>query len=637
MFSTLGQPNSHETQSYRDRESPPHLPQAIKYTRRVDGVLESKGRPVLEDLEPPFPQQPIARLAHGLDRVLFNPGVYWFQDPRSRVYNFPTWLENVPSVNDFSFERVGTFVSSSRDQQDLWTLAKREDRTFAGSTSSLTGLLSHVYFLLSRDRHVNTANISQHFQHEPKGFTPGQRMPTSVVLKHNDGVYAIDSDKKETDLADRNVLTWLGTMLEKFLTMPQEQFSRLLYASDDPLDLTKIPEREAYRFSKSEKFVMRSQLDCHDPRVPGTGVFDIKTRAVFPIRMDVMNYEENSGYLIRKLHGPLESFEKEYYDLIRSAFLKYSFQARIGNMDGVFVAYHSTNRIFGFQYIPLDEMDECLFGAAGRGDRVFEKCVPLLEAILSEAITLFPSQSLKLTMDKRDGENTLNAFIQPEIWNETREGPTPVVQLDVTVENFLDGVSVPGAEAVGSDIGAWVSLYSISTPILSQDDIRARLLSIKERQFRSYSLPTGISLDAMEARWADLSFDKNRTSDVAFDPRLWRPARGNVMRLRQLAQAGREETERAMLDERERPKVVWGEPYLAAGERKESSAGADAAIGLEAGGIGAEGLQVGESKVGFADAERLRAREDGVSYPKPATDDKGTDRDVDSWPASKRR
>lgn len=69
---------------------------------------------------------------------------------------------------------------------------------------------------------------------------------------------------------------------------------------------------------------MRSQLDCHDVRLPGTGVFDIKTRACTPTRLDVLNYKEHAGYTIKKLHGQLESFEKEYYDLIRSAFLKYS-------------------------------------------------------------------------------------------------------------------------------------------------------------------------------------------------------------------------------------------------------------------------------------------------------------------------
>lgn len=43
--------------------------------------------------------------------------------------------------------------------------------------------------------------------------------------------------------------------------------------------------------AQSDKFIMRSQLDCVDPRLPGTGVFDIKTRACVSIRMDILNYE----------------------------------------------------------------------------------------------------------------------------------------------------------------------------------------------------------------------------------------------------------------------------------------------------------------------------------------------------------
>lgn len=36
---------------------------------------------------------------------------------------------------------------------------------------------------------------------------------------------------------------------------------------------------------------MRSQLDAHDPRLPGNGVFDIKTRATIAIRKDPYNHE----------------------------------------------------------------------------------------------------------------------------------------------------------------------------------------------------------------------------------------------------------------------------------------------------------------------------------------------------------
>jgi hypothetical protein len=36
--------------------------------------------------------------------------------------------------------------------------------------------------------------------------------------------------------------------------------------------------------------MMRSQLDCQDDRLPGSGVFDVKTRACLPIRHDRGNY-----------------------------------------------------------------------------------------------------------------------------------------------------------------------------------------------------------------------------------------------------------------------------------------------------------------------------------------------------------
>jgi Mitochondrial protein Pet127 len=131
-----------------------------------------------------------------------------------------------------------------------------------------------------------------------------------------------------------------GTLLEKFLTTPPEEFLRLVRSVDDPTAVAKDPRNEAYRYAKvsfcfilvlffrviffqSDKFVLRSQLDCFNSRLPGTGVFDIKTRAVMSIRHDVLNFEENSGYQIRSVRGFVESFEREYYDLIRSAFLKY--------------------------------------------------------------------------------------------------------------------------------------------------------------------------------------------------------------------------------------------------------------------------------------------------------------------------
>ena len=88
------------------------------------------------DIEPINEMRPISQLAHGLDRALFkyvdgvihsksssdqlnSPGVNWLQDPRSRIFNYDPWLQKIPSVRDFAFERLPGFVKSSRDEVRL--------------------------------------------------------------------------------------------------------------------------------------------------------------------------------------------------------------------------------------------------------------------------------------------------------------------------------------------------------------------------------------------------------------------------------------------------------------------------------------------------------------------------------------
>ncbi|KAG9315444.1 hypothetical protein JVU11DRAFT_3055 [Chiua virens] len=575
------------SQASSSRALPPHR---IPYVRRTEGYISDdteKCTTVLRDVESPSEHKPIAQLAHGLDRVLFNPGIYWLRDPRSRIYNFTPWLESIPSVTDFAFERVTGFVKSSMDN-DLWKVAKQHKRPFAGSTSSLTGLLSHCYFLISGDKDVDTSLLSRGFSHQPTNFTPGQRMPTSVVLNHKEGVWLIDSDKTE-ELAEKNVLTWMGTMLEKFLTVSEGEFKKLLRSSpvsEEDADT----RREAYRYAMSDRFVMRSQLDCVDSRLPGTGVFDIKTRAALPIRLDILNYEENSGYLIKSLTGPLESFEREYYDLIRSAFLKYSFQARIGNMDGVLVAYHNTARIFGFQYVSLEEMEERLYGS-GNGTRIFNKCVSLLERVLSDAVSIYGERSVRCTFETRELSQELNVWIQPVEWDDEAEGkPCPITELDVRVTNFLDGKEVKGSKAVADGRG-WVAQWTLTEAALDQTDIQRRLEAARERQFTALSFPAGITtLEEMEKVWAKIDFGGKHSAQemmAAMTQLASRPATSegqsedvddavgatpassfpsafltfrepdkSIRQLRQLAQQGREKTLQEEAEGRE--KVVWG-------------------------------------------------------------------------------
>ena len=292
-------------------------------------------------------------------------------------------------VEEFDFNALSQFVTSSKDQA-LRQIAQKHGKRYVGSTSSMTKALSHFHFLLSQWRPININMLSKGFNDKNQlSFSEITKLPTSLFLRWNGGTYAIDDDK-EYDTA--NILSMLGKSMEKLLTMSTQDFERYRRTDADEgstLDGT-IPD--SYHYSTMGDFLMRSQLDAHDSRLPGTGMFDLKTRAVVSIRMNVQDYEKGMGYEIKERQGTWESFEREYFDLIRKAFLKYSLQVRMGRMDGIFVAFHNIARIFGFQYISLPEMDQSIHGSFNTtiGDSEFKLSLDLFNKVLNKATKRFP-------------------------------------------------------------------------------------------------------------------------------------------------------------------------------------------------------------------------------------------------------
>jgi Mitochondrial protein Pet127 len=312
----------------------------------------------------------------------------YLQDPRSLVYNFDPYLENIMPMDEFDYDALMEYITSSRDTT-LGDMAREHGANFVGSTSSMTSSLCHFHFLLSAWRPVNISMLSSEFATAYKSFTAMTRSPAGIFLRYKgDGVYAIDADKMYD--TNETVLQWLGRSMEKMLTLPPEQMEKYRKTQSHMLEPHERGQPEGYHYTLSNTILMRSQLDCNDARLPGTGVFDLKTRACLAVRMNVHGYEVGADYEIRHLTGLYNSFEREYYDMIRSAFLKYSLQVRIGNMDGIFVAYHNTKRIFGFQYISLDEMDAAIHGNPEVGKQEFHFSVKLFNETLSRAVQQFP-------------------------------------------------------------------------------------------------------------------------------------------------------------------------------------------------------------------------------------------------------
>ncbi|KAJ9113931.1 hypothetical protein QFC19_000126 [Naganishia cerealis] len=458
------------------------------------------------------------------------------------VYNFPPSIENIPRRDQFAAHRLPGYVTASEDK-DLLNLAKQHQLKYYGSTSTLTAALSQIYFLISGFRPVNTSNLSQVFADE----------------LHDQSV---ESSANDIRYSPRQ-----GRVMEKMVTSDEKEMSRFMVSSPD----SAVPEseqnqREAYHYSK---------LDCYDQRLPGNGTFDIKTRAALVIRHDRANYEaslQNNIWLCLK-----ESFEKEFYDMSRSAFLKYSMQVRIGNMDGIFVAYHNTARIFGFQYISLAEMDSILHGSPEMGAQAFKLAVTLFETILEQATAIYPNQTFNLVLEAVKGDfGHLNIFVTPEIPN----AETPIVHFKLSVKNTLDGQPVKGPVDFASipfkrhNRVSWTVEYDLSKNHTTEAAVRraeSELQSARHKigKMASLSLPAGKTKKDMESREKtsptkaleqavtkegdiDQPIDRSKIEILPVPSRpavyvKWKEPDSHVLRMREMAKrSGRQYTQRIL-------------------------------------------------------------------------------------------
>ena len=402
-------------------------------------------------------------MVHGLNYL--SPGVYYLQDPRSRIYNFDPYLEKIMPISEFDFSLLKEYITSSKDET-LSSMAKEHKSKYAGSSSSMTGLLSQFHFLLSNWRPINFSMLSKDFPVSSTKFTKWCKAPSAVFLRYKDGAYAIDSDNT---LQSSNVLMLLGKSMEKLLTLTPDRYERYRKNNDNPVTHDEREKPEVYNYTSFGDILMRSQLDAHDPRLPGSGLFDLKSRAVVSIRMELDNHERGSGYEIRHDQGQWESFEREYHDMVRATLLKYALQVRVGRMDGIFVAYHNVERIFGFQYISLEEMDLALHGQKNTilGNQEFELSLKLLNEVLDRIIERFPKQvmltfniwfnadfvqSCRLLFEAKENSSSLNIYAVPvdddEIQSSIKSAGNQVQQLKRTIYGSTE--SLP--EAISEDL-----------------------------------------------------------------------------------------------------------------------------------------------------------------------------------------
>ena len=222
----------------------------------------------------------------------------------------------LPKIEDFKFHSFPHFTPASKDEA-LHEMAAQQGCSVVSSTSSMSQSMSSIYFVLSKMKPLNLDCLSSAFSEEPRTYTVLTRSPCSVILRpHGPNLRSIVVEKVDEP---ENVLQSLGQVMERLLTEPKDNFLRMLKSSPEaPL----VRTSEAYAYMAAGNVLLRSQLDCQDPRLPKR-TFDLKTRAALPVRMDVHNFEHYRDYHVVASHGLFDSFEREYFDMCRSAFLKY--------------------------------------------------------------------------------------------------------------------------------------------------------------------------------------------------------------------------------------------------------------------------------------------------------------------------
>jgi hypothetical protein len=432
----------------------------------------------------------VPKLCHGLDRVLFNPGIHYLRDPRTNVYNYDPFLRNLCQPDEFNFDTIPKFIPPSQDT-NLHKAAVKYSSKFVSSTSSIAPSMSHFYFLISRLKPMNLSNrFTGEFEDEPQTFTQMCRSPVGVHLRpHNlneSGVMirSVVTEKSIKEDEKPTVLMQLGNVMEKLLTHSKTDFESMLKGTLKPF-LSKA--EETYNYLQTSNFLLRSQLDCHDPRLPKKS-FDLKTRATLPIRMDVNNYRDYLSYKLHRPYGLYESFEREFFDLCRSALLKYNFQVRIGDMDGIMIAYHNTAEIFGFQYLTRAEMDEILYGNVATGDSVFKMVLKLYDHVLESIVSLYKNdEAIKLTFSLNKDASKLTIFSESEDETMTTAS-TPSEksfnQFVLSVSNFINGFRSDDITLDPTGLDDWrldSNLQQVKPNLAEYESARKKVTEVKSR------------------------------------------------------------------------------------------------------------------------------------------------------------
>lgn len=320
------------------------------------------------------------------------------------------FFDKVPLPENIDVNQIPPYTKPSNDSL-LLKFAQMSNLKYIMSTSTISSCMSQIFYLMENFKNPNMNQVSNFYGSFSDKYMSSQRKPTTNILRKVDkekGIYALDSDTNPFE-ASNEILMFMGKVFERMYTMEVDEFNSLLVKSKQDLSNAVPLEEDYHRFLiMNQKVCLRSQIDCMAELDDGEKiVFEIKTRAVAPLRYDILNYKKYLDYKIDRICGDHSSFEREYYDLIRGAFLKYFFQLKIGQMSGSFMSYHNTRTHFGFEYVSMDIIEKILFGSSFKANISFVMYSKITTLLLDELLEAIKTEDFDYI---RVGNNISNNF-----------------------------------------------------------------------------------------------------------------------------------------------------------------------------------------------------------------------------------
>ena len=332
----------------------------------------------------------VPTLNSALDPIIKYPGLYRLEDMKSAIgKDFYEFYKRIPQPHEIDMKKISNWKPPSLDNR-LVNLGKQYGVKFVMSTSSISSVLSQMLYLISNFKEANYSMLYSFTDSSEMRYMSSQKKGSTCFLRRaseSPEIWALDSDSGPFE-ADHQILMDMGHIIEKMCTMEPAEFEGCFLKSKQDLGKFKIPNEDYHRLMKIEDdMLIRSQLDCQGKDLEGNNiVFEIKSRALAFMRYRVTEYYKFLDYPISKMFGVDNSYEREYYDMIRGAFAKYFKQMHIGRMHGGLVFYHSTFETIGFEYVKLPDIKEVICESSYKADAIFYASSKLTTMILNNII-----------------------------------------------------------------------------------------------------------------------------------------------------------------------------------------------------------------------------------------------------------